>query len=222
MKAMILAAGRGERMRPLTDTLPKPLLEVKNKPLIVYHIEKLAKLGFEEIIINIAHLGYKIPKTLGDGSSWGIKIIYSDEQKEGALESAGGIAKALPLLGDKTFLVINGDLFCDYEFNPNFDLKDNLAHLILVKNPEHNLDGDFGLDDDRVLNKADEMYTFSGIGYYSPKLFEALYSKDTTNVKKKPLAPLLREAIKKDEIGGSLHIGEWHDIGTPQRLQSIK
>ena len=212
---MILAAGRGERMRPLTDHTPKPLLEVKGKALIVYHIEKLASLGFKEIIINIAHLGYKIPEALGDGSKWNVKLIYSDEQKIGALESAGGIIKALPLLGDDTFLVVNGDLFCDYDFDANFDIKDDLAHLILVTNPEHNLDGDFGLKNKRVLNEADEQYTFSGIGYYSPKLFEALH------VDKQALAPLLRDAIKQNKISASLHVGIWHDIGTPQRLESI-
>jgi len=222
MKAMILAAGRGERMRPLTDTTPKPLLKVKDKPLIVYHIEKLAKAGFESIIINIAHLGYKIPEALGDGSKWGIKIFYSDEQKDGALESAGGIVKALPLLGDNTFLVVNGDVFSDYEFNPNFNLGDDLAHLILVQNPEHNLNGDFGLENNRVLNKAENMYTFSGIGYYSPKLFNSLYPKDTIHVEKKTLAPLLRNTIKQNKISGSLHVGSWHDIGTPQRLKNIQ
>ena len=215
MRAMILAAGRGERMRPLTDTLPKPLLEVDEKPLIVYHIEKLAQAGFEEIVINIAHLGYKIPEALGDGSAWGVKIRYSDEQDEGALESAGGILKALPLLGDETFLVINGDVFCDYEFNPNFDLGEDLAHLVLVKNPEHNKDGDFGLVNTKVLNTSKTMYTFSGIGYYSQKLFSSLH------VKKYALAPLLREAIKQNKISGSLHLGNWHDIGTPQRLKEI-
>jgi MurNAc alpha-1-phosphate uridylyltransferase len=221
MKAMILAAGRGERMRPLTDHTPKPLLEVKGKALIVYHIEKLAKLGFKEIVINIAHLGYKIPEALGDGSKWGIKITYSDEQECGALESAGGIVKALPLLGDDTFLVVNGDIFCDYKFNPNFDLKDDLAHLILVENPEHNIDGDFGLQKGRVLNRAEKMYTFSGIGYYSIKLFESLYPKDATHVEKKSLAPILRDAIKQNKVGGSLHLGYWHDVGTPQRLKEL-
>ena len=157
---MILAAGRGERMRPLTDKLPKPLLKVKEKPLIVYHIEKLASAGFEEIIINIAHLGHKIPELLGDGSAWGIKIIYSDEQDSGALESAGGILKALPLLGDEPFLVVNGDVFSDYNFNANFTLGDSLAHLILVQNPSHNIKGDFGLDNTYVLNEAKVTYTF--------------------------------------------------------------
>ena len=215
MKAMILAAGRGERMRPLTDTLPKPLLEVHGKALIVWHIEKLALTGFKEIIINIAHLGYKIPEALGCGSRWGVNIIYSDEQESGALESAGGIIKALPLLGDEPFLVVNGDVFCDYEFDASFDLGDNLAHLILVPNPKHNLNGDFGLKDACVLNQDDIQYTFSGIGYYNPKLFKNL------DVTKSALAPLLRAEIENKNISGELFSGIWHDIGTPQRLKEI-
>jgi len=215
MKAMILAAGRGERMRPLTDKLPKPLLRVNNKALIVYHIEKLAKAGFEEIIINIAHLGYKIPESLGDGSNWGIKIRYSDEQEMGALESAGGIIKALELLGDEPFLVVNGDVFCDYNFNPNFDLKNQLAHLILVRNPPHNPQGDFGLEDTYVLNEVKEKHTFSGIGYYNPKMFQGF---QTT---KQALAPILRDLIKNKKVSGELFTGSWYDIGTPQRLEDI-
>ena len=212
---MILAAGRGERMRPLTDSLPKPLLEVNEKPLIVYHIEKLADAGFEEIIINIAHLGYKIPESLGDGSAWNVKITYSDEQESGALESAGGIIKALPLLGEETFFLVNGDVFCDYAFNSKFDLKESLAHLILVKNPEHNLNGDFGLSDACVLNDDKVKYTFSGMGYYNPKLFEGL------SVEKLALAPILREKIEKNQVSGELFDGEWRDVGTPQRLREI-
>ena len=171
MKAMILAAGLGSRMRPLTDTLPKPLLEVHDKPLIVYHIEKLARNGFKEIVINIAHLGYKISDALGDGSAWNVSITYSDEQEEGALESAGGIKKALSILGNEVFLVVNADIWCDYEFNAKFNIGDNLAHIILVPNPDHNLAGDFGLDDTLVLNSHKDMFTFSGIGFYSPMLF---------------------------------------------------
>lgn len=212
---MILAAGRGERMRPLTDTIPKPLLEVGTKPLIVWHVEKLAACGFKEIVINVAHLGYKIIEALGDGSKWGVNINYSDEQNEGALESAGGILKALPLLGDEPFLVVNADIFTDYDFEQGFNLKGKLAHLILVPNPEHNPNGDFGLDDSLVLNNADIKYTFSGIGYYSPELFEALtYGKSA-------LAPLLRSAIDKEKISASLYNGKWYDIGTPQRLKMI-
>jgi len=212
---MILAAGLGKRMRPLTDVLPKPLLEVRAKALIVYHIEKLAEAGFEEIIINIAHLGYKIPELLGNGTKYGTKISYSDEQKIGALESAGGIKKALPLLGQKPFLVVNGDVFCEYTFDATFNLGNNLAHLILVNNPEHNLDGDFGLDNTLVLNDAENKYTFSGIGYYNPKLF------DSVEPGKSALAPLLRKEIKNKNISGEIYHGQWHDIGTPQRLENI-
>lgn len=215
MKAMILAAGRGERMRPLTDKLPKPLLEVRGKPLIAWHLEKLSKNGFKDIVINIAHLGFKIPEALGNGSKYGVNITYSDEQDEGALESAGGIVKALPILGDEPFLVVNGDVFCDYCFDFDFDLGDKMAHLILVSNPEHNPNGDFGLKDALVLNDANIKYTFSGIGYYSPKLFSRLeYGKSA-------LAPLLREKIKNKEVSGELHESMWHDIGTPQRLENI-
>ncbi len=215
MKAMILAAGLGNRMRPLTDHKPKPLLEVADKPLIVYHIEKLAEAGFEEIIINIAHLGFMIPDALGDGSEWGIKIRYSDEQEEGALESAGGIIKALPLLGDEPFLVVNGDVWCDYEFDAAFDLQDDLAHLILVDNPDHNLKGDFALKENRVKNEGEVKYTFSGIGYYSPKLFES------RSYGSAPLAPLLREAMISGKVSGTYFQGEWRDIGTPERLDEI-
>ncbi len=215
MRAMILAAGLGSRMRPLTDALPKPLLEVKSKPLIVWHLEKLVRNGFKEVVINIAHLGYMIPEYLGDGSRYGIKIFYSDEQEIGALESAGGIKKALPLLGDEPFLVVNGDVFTEYEFDSSFKLKDKKAHLILVPNPEHNPKGDFGLSDNLVMNTTKEMFTFSGIGYYHPSFF------DEVALQKSPLAPLLREAITKKAISGEVFKKTWHDVGTPQRLKEI-
>ncbi len=215
MKAMILSAGRGERMRPLTDSLPKPLLEVQGKALIVWHLQKLASLGFKDIVINIAHLGYKIPEALGDGSQWNLNITYSDESKEGALESAGGIKKALGLLGEETFLVVNGDIFCDYDFDIDFKLGDNLAHLILVPNPTHHPKGDFGLKENYLWDDSEVKYTFSGIGYYKPKLFNDIeYGKSA-------LAPLLREAIKKAKVSGELFTNMWHDIGTPQRLENI-
>jgi MurNAc alpha-1-phosphate uridylyltransferase len=207
MKAMILAAGLGTRMRPLTDHTPKPLLEVQGKPLIVWHIERLAKNGFKEIIINIAHLGYMIPKALGDGSRWGVTITYSDEQNEGALESAGGIIKALPLLGDQPFLVLNGDVWSDYSFDPTFDLKDKLAHLIMVKNPDHNPNGDFDL--------TGETLTFSGIGYYSPKLLKYF------EYGKRALGPILREVIEEGRVSGEKYRGIWVDVGTPERLEQI-
>ena len=203
---MILAAGRGERMRPLTDILPKPLLEVKGQALIIYHIQKLAKNGFKNIVINLAHLGHKIPEALGDGSKWGVELIYSDESADGALESAGGIIKALPHLGEE-FLVVNGDVWCDYEFDNAFDLKDSLAHLVLVPNPGHNKKGDF--------EYRDSLYTFSGIGYYSAGFFEGL------KLEKLPLAPILRKKIELKKISFELYEGTWKDIGTPQRLNEV-
>lgn len=206
MIAMILAAGRGERMRPLTDTTPKPLLLVKDKPLVVWHIEKLVSCGFKTIIINIAYLGEQIIKAIGDGSKWNIEIIYSDERESKALETAGAIIKALPNLSD-TFLVANGDIWCDYDFKANFDLKDKLAHLVLVPNPEHNSNGDFFYKNSK--------YTFSGIGYYRKEIFENLPSE------KRPLAPILKDLISKDEVSFELHNGVWSDIGTVQRLALV-
>jgi len=212
---MILAAGLGTRMRPLTDHTPKPLLEVGGIPLIVWHLEKLAHYGFKEVVINIAHLGWQIPQALGDGSEWGLHIVYSDEQEEGGLESAGGIVKALPHLRDSDpFLVVNGDVWTDYDFESDKKLEEGvLAHLILVPNPEHNPKGDFSLLDGKVVDSP--QYTFSGIGYYSPKLFEDIsYGKSA-------LAPLLREAMLQGNVTGELYDGEWYDIGTPQRLEML-
>lgn len=212
---MILAAGRGERMRPLTDTLPKPLLEVQGKALIIWHIERLAQRGFKEIIINIAHLGDKILEALGDGSRWNVKIHYSDERSCGALESAGGIIKALPLLGEETFLVVNGDVFCDYEFDSRFELHDKLAHLILVPNPAHNPQGDFALNGSLLCDDAKQRYTFSGIAYYNPKMFQ------DKKEQKESLAPLLRKFLANKALSAELFDGIWHDIGTPERLKAI-
>lgn len=203
---MILAAGQGERMRPLTNNTPKPLLLVKNKPLIVWHIERLVKAGFNTIIINIAYLGEQIKEYLGDGSKWNINIIYSDERDSGPLETAGAIIKALPILSEP-FLVVNGDIWCDYDFKSDFNLKEKLAHLILVLNPEHNPNGDFFYKDSK--------YTFSGIGYYSKKIFESL------NLEKRPLAPILKELISRDSVCFELHNGVWNDIGTPHRLALV-
>ncbi|TKI70829.1 nucleotidyltransferase family protein [Sulfurimonas crateris] len=215
MNAMILAAGRGERMRPLSDKTPKPLLKVHGKSLIVWHIERLASLGFSQIVINIDHLGDMIIKSLGDGSKWGVNLLYSDERQSGALESGGGIINALPLLDSEKFLVVNGDIWCDYEFETGYDLGDDLAHLILVKNPGHNPSGDFALHKNRVSNDTKGRYTFSGIGYYSAKLFEGLENK------KMPLAPILRETAENGRVSGSLYDGKWYDIGTPERLKEI-
>jgi N-acetyl-alpha-D-muramate 1-phosphate uridylyltransferase len=212
---MILAAGRGERMRPLTDTTPKPLLQVRGKALIEWHIQRLKACGFDEIIINIAHLGEQIRKYLGDGSRYGVDILYSDERQSGALESAGAIIKALPLLGKEPFLVVNGDIFCDYTFDPHFELHDKLAHLVLVSNPQHNQKGDFGIKNKALINQGDVQYTFSGIGYYSPRLFENLA------LQKMPLAPLLRQGADEGRVSAQLYDGMWHDIGTPERLERV-
>jgi len=214
MRAMILAAGRGERMKPLSDVTPKPLLKVKGLPLIEWHIKNLKKSGFDEIVVNIAHLGEKIQEYLEDGSRWGVKIYYSDEREDGALESAGGIRKALHFFDD-TFLVVNGDVFCDYVFDSEFSLDGKLAHLILVENPQHNKDGDFGVRDNLALNSDVKMYTFSGIGYYSVDMFKDL------EIKKAPLAPLLRDAISKKGVSAEVFTKMWHDIGTPKRLKEI-
>jgi MurNAc alpha-1-phosphate uridylyltransferase len=219
VKAMVLAAGHGTRMRPLTDHTPKPLLQVGGKPLIVWHIEKLKQAGFQDIVINIAWLGEQIPKALSDGSQFGVNLYYSDEQNEGALETAGGIVKALPLLtetGDEPFLVVNGDVWCDYSItNKNPLMEGKLAHLILVNNPEHNPDGDFLLEDGNVKAEGSSKYTFSGIGYYHPDLFNELPHG------KRPLAPLLREAMQENKVTGEYYSGDWRDIGTPERLADL-
>jgi MurNAc alpha-1-phosphate uridylyltransferase len=210
MTAMILAAGLGTRMRPLTDHTPKPLLKVGGKPLIVWHIERLKASGFTTIIINIAYLGQQIIDYLGDGSEYGVTIHFSDEQSEGALETAGGIVKALPLLSD-TFLVINGDVWTDFPYDLNFRLKANsLAHLILIDNPPHNPSGDF------ILDESDKKYTFSGIGYYSKEMFTPL------TYGKQGLAPLLFKAINEGKLTTEYYCGHWYDIGTPKRLEELE
>lgn len=213
---MILAAGRGERMRPLTDHTPKPLLPVGGKPLIVWHIERLAAAGFSELAINHAHLGKRIEATLGDGSRWKVSIAYSDEGT--ALETAGGIANALPLLGAEAFVVVNGDVYCDYDFGrlKAHDLGDDLAYLVLVANPEHHPKGDFSLEAGRVGEGGEPRFTFSGIGLYRPELFADI--PPGTPAK---LAPLLRAAMAQGKVGGELFTGRWLDIGTPQRLAEL-
>ncbi len=215
MKAMILAAGHGTRMRPLTDHTPKPLLMAGGKPLIVWHIEKLAQAGFTDIVINLAWLGWQIPEALGDGSRWSVRLHYSDEQHEGALETAGGIVKALPLLGSEAFLVVNGDVWCDYPCLPYPLAEHDLAHLVVVNNPAHHPTGDFALQHGRVSSDGEPRYTFSGIGYYRPELFAALtYGKN-------PLAPLLRTAMQQGRVSGEWFGGDWRDIGTPERLATL-
>lgn len=211
---MILAAGRGERMRPLTDHTPKPLLPAAGKALIEHTIEQLVEAGFNDIIINHAHLGQQIEQQLGNGSALGARIQYSPEAA--ALETAGGIINALPLLGDEVFLVVNGDIATDFPFAELKNQSVDLAHLVLVQNPEHHPQGDFGLDSSGLINDiGSEKFTFSGIGLYHPNLFK----KTSAGIRK--LAPLLRQAITNHQVSGQLHTGFWMDIGTPQRLQEL-
>ncbi|MBL4711802.1 MAG: nucleotidyltransferase family protein [Gammaproteobacteria bacterium] len=211
MKAMILAAGRGDRLRPLTDTTPKPLIKVAGKSLIEYHLKNLADAGFKEIVINTAWLAEKIHAELGNGENYNITIQYSDEDE--ALETAGGIIKALPLLGDEPFLVINGDIWCDFDFSDLAEINaKTLAHLILVKNPEHNAKGDFALQAGLIRNTGDDMHTYSGIGIYRAEFFQK-YSPGRL-----PLGPIIREKSDDDLVSGQLYNGRWTDVGTVERL----
>ncbi len=217
---MILAAGRGERMKPLTDTCPKPLLKVAGKALIEYHIEKLAAIGVKEIVINHAWLGEQLVEQLGNGSQWQVNIHYSEEEN-GALETAGGIKKALSLLTDENdnspFLVVNGDVFIDYDFTQMPTLSEPvLAHLWLVNNPAHNLDGDFGLMKGMLVNQSSERFTFSGIALYRPEFFEMLAEDRIER-----LAPLLRHGAEQGHISASMLPGRWVDVGTPERLAQL-
>ncbi len=212
-QAMILAAGRGERMRPLTDHTPKPLLQAGGKPLIVYHIERLVAAGVCKIVINHAYLGQRIEAALGDGSRWGVEIRYSPEDE--ALETGGGIFKALPLLGRGPFLVVNGDIWTDLEFARLCLIDSLLAHLVLVDNPPHHPEGDFALDNGRLSVQGTPRYTYSGIGVYHPDLFHGCSGGAF------PLAPLLRAAMERALVSGEHYPGYWLDIGTPERLQAL-
>lgn len=216
MKAMILAAGHGERMRPLSDITPKPLLQAGGKPLIVWTLERLRDGGIREIVINHAHLGAQIESALGDGDRYGVRIRYSPERE--ALETAGGIANALDLLGDAPFIAVAGDIYCDWDFAKicSRDLAGNLAHLVLVPNPPHHLEGDFALDQSALRNDGLPRHTFSGIALYHPRLFAGLAPGS-----RHKLAPLLREAADAGKASGELHTGHWFDIGTPQRLAEL-
>jgi MurNAc alpha-1-phosphate uridylyltransferase len=220
MKAMILAAGRGERMRPLTENCPKPLLEVGGKALIAWHLERLALAGFTEIVINHAWMGARIEETLGDGSAFGVRIAYSPEGE--ALETAGGITQALSLLGDAPFLVVNGDIYCDFDFGrarsiaAQMQASDAQAWLVLVPNPPQHSKGDFVLNTGAVSDQGGTRLTFSGIGVYQPSLFA-----DIKRGSKAQLAPLLRTAMARAQVGGELHSGRWEDVGTPERLATL-
>lgn len=218
MKAMILAAGRGERMRPLTDATPKPLLAAGGKPLIVWHLERLAASGFREVVINHAHLGAQIEAALGDGRAFGLSIRYSPEPP-GALETAGGIAHALPLLGAAPFLVVNGDVWCDWDFRRAYALADRLAHLVFVDNPPQHAGGDFCLDGEVVRYAAERhgpTYTYAGTGVFAPRFFAGV--PDGAVMK---LRPLLDAAIARRELTGEHYTGRWVDVGTPARLAEL-
>jgi len=216
MKVMILAAGRGERMRPLTDHTPKPLLEVGGKPLIVWHLERLAKAGFHEVTINHAHLGNQLETALGDGSRWGLSIQYSPEKV--ALETAGGIAYALPLLGDTPFLVINGDVYTEIDFSILRHVLQprHLAHLVMVNNPPQHPQGDFSYLDGKLAPEGEIKLTFSGVGVYHPRLFAEVVRGEAAK-----LAPLLKVAIGEGLVTATHYQGVWHDIGTPARLKQL-
>ena len=218
MKVMILAAGRGERMGNLTQNCPKPLLKVKGRCLIDWHLIKLCEAGFKDIVINVAYLSKEIIEFVGDGSKWRLNISISEEEQ--ALETAGGIKKAIKYLGDEPFLVINADIFSDYNYK-NLKMtslqKKSLGHLVLVNNPEHNLKGDFGIMDDGILiMNSERRLTFSGIAIYDPKFFSELAEGN-----KIKLAPILEIAINKKCIQGELFEGLWSDVGTPERLNMI-
>jgi MurNAc alpha-1-phosphate uridylyltransferase len=216
MRAMILAAGRGERMRPLTDRTPKPLLLVGGKPLIVWHLENLARAGFRDIIINHAHLGDQIERALGGGSRYGVSIRYSAEGE--ALETAGGIANALTLLGEEPFLVVNGDIYCNADFSSllNQPAPHMLAHLLLVDNPPQHPRGDFVLQQGKLVARDGPRLTFSGIGVYRPQLFAGIVPGT-----KAKLAPLLHAAIEQGRVSAEHYHGHWVDVGTPERLRAL-
>ena len=226
-EAMILAAGRGERLRPLTDHTPKPLLSVAGRPLIVHHLERLARVGYQRVVINVAHLGAQIEKALGDGSAWGLEIIYSREPE--ALETAGGIVQALPLFQEDRFAVINGDIWCEHPLTPPPLLAGSavnespallgeatLAHLVMVPNPPHHPQGDFALKDGVLKAQGTRQFTFAGIGWYHKALFAGCRPGRLA------LAPLLRAAMQRNQVSGELFTGTWVDVGTPERLQWVR
>jgi MurNAc alpha-1-phosphate uridylyltransferase len=214
MKAMILAAGRGERMRPLTDTVPKPLLRIGGQTLIERQVHALARAGITELVINHAWLGEQIEKALGDGDAYGVSIQYSAETG-GSLETGGGILKALPLLGAEPFIVVNADIWTDFPFNSLPSSPNGLAHLVMVDNPEQQPHGDFSLSEGRLSQNGPAMLTFSGIGVYRPELF-ADCSPGAF-----PLGPLLRKLMGAGQVSGERYTGSWFDIGTPERLDAV-
>jgi N-acetyl-alpha-D-muramate 1-phosphate uridylyltransferase len=220
MKAILLAAGRGERLRPITDTTPKPLVPVAGKPLIVYHLEALASAGVRDVVINLSWLPDRLRTTLGDGSNYGVHITYTDEGPE-ALETGGGIFNAMKILGPGPFLVVNGDTFTDISFPALMSAAaadtraGALARLVLVPNPIQHPRGDFGLEGDLVVERETDRFTYSGVGLFSPELFAGCEPG------KFPLLPLFKRAIAAGRLRGQLHRGEWCDVGTPRRLAEL-
>jgi N-acetyl-alpha-D-muramate 1-phosphate uridylyltransferase len=214
MKAMVLAAGRGERMRPLTDQLPKPLLAVAGKPLIAYHLDALGRAGVRDVVINLSWLGSKIRDALGDGARYGVRIAYSDEGPV-PFETGGGIFHALPLLGPAPFLVVNGDTWTDVDFTKLEIDTEAHARLVLVSNPPHHPRGDFAIVDGNVVEREADRFTYSGIGLYRPEFFHGCAPG------RFPLLPLLKRAIAAGRVRGQVHRGEWLDVGSPERLAEL-
>jgi len=212
-RALIFAAGRGERMRPLTDATPKPLLEAGGKRLIEWHLEALARAGVREVVVNTSHLAEQFPATLGDGTRWHLRIRYSYEGPE-PLETGGGMLRALPLLGSAPFIAVNGDIFTDFDFSTLPENPAGLAHLVLVDNPPQHPHGDFALRDGLVFDEPET--TFAGIGVYRPELLAGHAAG------KFSIVPILRTAMRAQKITGERHRGKWSDIGTPQRLAELR
>lgn len=212
---MILAAGRGERMRPLTDGAPKPMLKLGSRTLIERHLRALADAGVGEVVVNLSWLGDMIREALGDGSRWGVTIHYSEEGPV-PLETGGGIFQALPLLGPAAFIVVNGDILSDFPFATLRLPADATAHLVLVDNPSHHPRGDFGLDHGRVAEQGERMYTFSGIAVYRPEFFAGC------SAGRFPLVPLFKRAITARVLSGELYAGKWSDVGTPERFAELE
>jgi N-acetyl-alpha-D-muramate 1-phosphate uridylyltransferase len=215
MKAMLLAAGRGERLRPITDSLPKPLVRVGGRPLIGWHLAALARAGVREVVINVSWLGEQLRSALGDGREFGVRIYWSEEGPV-PLETGGGILKALPLLAPGPFLVVSADIWTDIDFAGIRITGEALAHLVLIPNPPHHPRGDFGLDGELVVNRETDRFTYANVGLYRPELF------DCFEPGRFPLLAVLNRGIAARRVSGEIHRGEWSDVGTPERLASLE
>jgi len=216
MKAMILAAGRGERLRPITDRLPKPLVEVRGKPLIAWHLERLAAAGFHDIVINVSHLREMLEQAVGDGSRWNLTIAWSREALP--LETAGGIAQARGLLGEEPFALVNADVYCDYPLSGlrSIRLSERIGYIVMVPNPPFRPAGDFSLHQGTVGNLTTPRYTYSGIGVLHPRIVDTVVAGASA-----PLGPLLHLAAEAGQLGGEVYAGNWNDVGTPERLHEL-